>query len=285
MYVVTAATGKLGTLVVDALLRKVPASEVAVVVRNPEKAKALAARGVSVRSGDYAKPESLHAAFHAGDRVLLISSSEVGARVQQHQNAIDAAKRAVVAFIAYTSILRADRSGLALASEHLATEKAIAASGIAHTFLRNGWYIENYTENLAPALAHGAILGAAKDGRISAATRADYAAAAVAALLDETLDGKTLELGGDRAFTMTELAAEVARQSNKPVAYKDLPAADYEKALASFGLPAAFANILADSDVGITRGELYDESHTLSRIIGRATTSLDSSVAAALGSR
>jgi NAD(P)H dehydrogenase (quinone) len=283
MYVVTAATGKLGALVVDSLLAKVPAKDVAVVVRNPEKAKSLVARGVTVRAGDYANPESLTRAFEKGDRVLLISSSEVGHREEQHRNVVDAAKRAGVAFIAYTSILRADSSGLALASEHLATEKMIEATGIPHTFLRNGWYTENYTENLAPALAHGAILGAAKDGRISAATRADYAAAAALALTDRTLDGRVLELGGDRAFTMTELAAEVARQSNKPVAYKDLPAADYEKALASFGLPAAFANILADSDVGITRGELFDETRTLSRIIGRATTPLDESVAVALG--
>jgi NAD(P)H dehydrogenase (quinone) len=282
MIVVTAATGKLGTLVVNALLEKVPAKDVAVVVRSKDKAKALAERGVSVRVGDYGKPESLEGAFHANDRVLLISSSEVGQRKVQHDAVINAAKKAGVALLAYTSVLRANTSGLGLAAEHKATEEAIVASGLPHTFLRNGWYTENYTENLGSALAHGVLLGAAKDGKIAAATRADYAAAAVAVLTDPSYDGKILELGGDAPFTMTELAAEVARQSKKAVAYNDMPAADYEKALLGFGLPAPFASLLSDSDVGITRGDLNDDTGTLSKVIGRPTTSLQAAVAAAL---
>lgn len=272
MIVITAATGKLGHHVVDALLAKVPANQIVVAVRDPDKAKDFAAKGIAVRLGDYSKPETLRAAFRGADKLLLISSSEVGQRERQHKAAIAAAAAENIPFIAYTSILHADTSRMALAVEHLATEKAIQATGIAYAFLRNGWYIENYSENLGAALAHGVLLGSAQDGRIAAATRRDFAEAAAAVLTTEGHVNKIYELAGDVPFTMTELAKGVADVAGKPVSYQDLPVADYTKALIGFGVPSAFAEVLADSDAGIARGELDDRSGDLKKLIGHATT-------------
>jgi NAD(P)H dehydrogenase (quinone) len=282
MIVVTAATGKLGEHVVEGLLSKVPASSVAVAVRNPDKAKALAARGVEVRRADYLAPDTLRSAFRAGDRVLFISSGDVQRRVAQHEAVVAAAKAAGVALLAYTSILRGDRSTLALAADHKATEAMIAASGVPFAFLRNGWYFENYTEHLAPALTLGAIFGSSGSGRIAAAARADYAAAAVTVLTSDGHANATYELAGDESFTKSELAAEVSRKSGKPVAYKDLPSAEYTAALIGAGLPPGYAEALADADVGIARGDLDDTSGTLRKLIGRPTTKLAAAVAAAL---
>ncbi|WP_242393555.1 SDR family oxidoreductase [Anaeromyxobacter oryzisoli] len=282
MIVVTGATGHLGHLVVEGLLEKVPAREIAAVARNPDKARDLAARGVEVRQADYSKPETLGRALAGGEKVLLISSSEVGKRAAQHAAVIDAAKRAGVRLLAYTSLLRAQTSRMALAEEHKATEAAIRASGLPHVFLRNGWYLENYTENLAPALQHGAIVGSAGTGRVAAAARADYAAAAVAVLTGAGQPKEIYELAGDVPFTMAELAAEVSRQAGKPVRYQDLPPAQYEAVLTGAGLPGPFAKILADSDVWAAQGDLDDSTGELRRLIGRPTTTLAAAVAAAL---
>ncbi|MBM7112626.1 SDR family oxidoreductase [Archangium primigenium] len=279
MILVTGATGQLGRLVVEGLLEKVPAGQVAVAVRSPDKASAWAARGVQVRQADYGQPESLAAAFQGVDKVLLISSSEVGQRVAQHRAVVEAARRAGVRLIAYTSILRADTSPLALAAEHKATEGLIRDSGVPFVFLRNGWYIENYTVGLAPALAHGALVGSAGEGRIAAATRADYAAAAIQVLTTPGHENTVYELGGDSPFSLSEFAAEVARQTGKPLVYQDLPAEQYERVLVGAGVPEGFARILVDSSVQSSRDALNDGSHTLSHLIGRPTTPL----AAALG--
>lgn len=273
MFAITGATGNLGRLVIEQLLERVSAAEVVAVVRTPGKAQDMAARGVQVRAADYAKPETLLGAFEGVDKLLLISSSEVGRRLSQHGAVIDAAKRANVKLLAYTSILRAERSKLLLAKEHRETELAIERSGLPHVFLRNGWYIENYTERLDGALATGKVLGSAQNGRIAAATRADYAAAAVAALTGHDM-APSYELAGDTAFSMSELAAEVARASGCSIAYQDLPAAVYRERLIGFGVPEDFAGVLVDSDLGIIDGELDDDSHTLSKLIGRPTTSL-----------
>ncbi|RYZ44820.1 MAG: SDR family oxidoreductase [Myxococcaceae bacterium] len=285
MIVVTGATGKLGRFVVEGLLKKVPANQVAVAVRDPDKAKDLAARGVQVRRVDYSQPGTLDGAFAKGDTVLLISANEVGKRFPQHSAVIDAAKKAGVKRLAYTSILSADTTGIALAAEHKATEEALRASGVPFTFLRNGWYFENYTENLAPALQYGVVQGSAKDGRVAAASREDYADAAVAVLTGTGHEGQVYELAGDTAFTMTEYAAEVSRQSGKAVAYVDLPAPEYSAALVKVGLPKPYADILADADAGLAKGELFNDSHTLSRLIGRPTTKLAEAVGAALKAR
>ena len=274
MIVVTGATGKLGRHVIAGLLKKVPAAGIVAAVRDTAKAADLAALGVHVRHADYGDAASLDSAFKDAKSLLLISSSAIGQRVPQHAAVIAAAKRANVEQLAYTSILHADTSGMALASEHQATEAAIRAAGIPCVFLRNGWYLENYTENLQPALAHGVILGSAGDGRIAAAARADYAAAAVAVLTGSGHAGKVYELAGDKAFTMTDLAAEVARLSGKKVVYQNLPAAEYEAALTGFGMPAPVARFLADADLGVSRGCLDDSGGQLSKLMGRATTPL-----------
>jgi NAD(P)H dehydrogenase (quinone) len=285
MIAVTGATGKLGRLVIAALLEKVPAGEIIAAVRNPEKAAEFAALGMQVRHADYTKPETLTAAFAGATKVLLISSSELGApRLAQHQAVIDAAKNAGVELLAYTSILRADTSILALAADHKATEKKIQESDIPFVFLRNGWYLENHTEQLGSALEHGAILGSAGDGRFAAAARADFAAAAAAVLSEPGHENKIYELAGDTSYTYSELAAEVSRQSGKTVIYNNLPPEDYKNILLSFHLPAEIVEIYVGSDLDAAKGELDSDSHDLSTLTGRPTVSLADAVTAALAS-
>ncbi|MET7685043.1 SDR family oxidoreductase [Streptomyces sp. NPDC005423] len=280
MIIVTAATGHLGRLVVEDLLQRgVPAGQIVAAVRNPAKAADLADRGVQVREADYTRPETLAAAFAGTDKLLMISSREVGQRQAQHKNVVQAAVDAGVAQIAYTSALNADTNGTKLAEEHRTTEALIRASGLPYVFLRNGWYIENNTENLATAFQFGSIAGSAGDGRISGATRADFAAAAAVVLTSDGHDGTVYELGGT-PFTMTEFAAEVAAQSGKPVTYQNLPADAYTEMLLSAGLPAPFAALLVDSDLGISRGDFVTTSPDLERLIGRPSTPLTDAVAA-----
>lgn len=276
---VTGATGQLGRLVIEDLKTRVPAGDILALARDPAKATDL---GVAVRAADYAKPETLGAALAGVDTLLLISSDAVGQRVAQHRNVIEAAKAAAVERIAYTSILHADTTPLALAEEHKATEALIKASGLTYALLRNGWYFENYTGSLAGAIAAGAIIGASGEGRVSAATRRDYAQAAAVVIATPDAENRIYELAGDTAFTRADLAAEVSRQTGKTIVYNDLPEATYAGILEGFGLPAPFAAILAQSDVGAGQGGLFDESRTLSGLIGHPTTSLSEAVAQAL---
>ena len=283
MIVVTGATGKLGRYAVAGLLEKVPASEIVAAVRTPEKAADLAALGVGVREADYDRPETLVSAFQGADKVLLISGNDLGAdRVAQHQAAIDAAKDAGVALLAYTSELRTDTSPLKLAAAHKETEQNIQNSGLPFVFLRNGWYFENQTMMLGPAIQHGAILGAAGEGRFASAAIADYAAAAVAVLTQSGQENKIYELAGDAPYTMAEMATEVTKQAGKPVAYNNLSPQEYQNALVGFGLPAFMAEYLVDAEVCAAQGELDDSSHTLHTLIGRPTGTLAEAVAAAL---
>ncbi|WP_018607839.1 SDR family oxidoreductase [Uliginosibacterium gangwonense] len=274
MIVITGASGQLGRLVIEELLNRLPAAQIVAAVRDPAKAADLAARGVQVRAADYTKPETLDAAFKGADKLLLISSSEVGQRVAQHRNVIDAAKRAGVGVVAYTSILRADTSPLGLAAEHRETEALLKASGLPHVLLRNSWYTENYLASVPPALAHGVFIGSAGEGKISSAARADYAAAAAAVLVAPNQAGKVYELAGDEAYTLAELAAEITRQSGKTVVYQNLSEADFAAALQGVGLPAPLAVMLADSDIGASKGGLFSADHQLSHLIGRPTTPL-----------
>lgn len=282
MIVVTGATGQLGRLVVDALLETVSASSIVAAVRSPEKATGLAARGVVVRKADYTQPETLDSALAGAEKLLLISSSEIGQRVPQHRAVIEAAKRAGIKLMAYTSILRADTSPLGVAAEHSQTEALLKASGLPFVLLRNGWYTENYAASVPTALAHGVVLGSAGNGRISSAARIDYAAAAALAMTRENQAGRVYELAGDASYTLTELAAEVSLQSGKAVVYKNLPEADYKAALIGFGLPEPVADLLADSDTGASKGGLLDEGHHLSALIGRPTTPMATTIAAAI---
>lgn len=280
---VTGASGHLGHLVVEALLgRGVPASDLVAMARTPESVADLAERGVEVRRADYDDRASLDAAFAGVDRLLLVSGSAVGQRITQHANVIDAAKAAGVGFVAYTSITRADTSDLALAAEHQATEELLAASGVPHALLRNSWYLENYTGQVGTALEHGVVLGAAGEGRVSAATRADYADAAAVVLAGEGHEGAVYELGADRAFTLGEYAATLSRAAAREITYRDLSAEDYTAALVAAGLPEGYAAVLADSDRGLSQGALFTDSGDLSRLIGRPTTDVEGALRAAL---
>jgi len=279
MIAITGASGQLGRLVIHDLLRRVPASRIIALARKPESVQDL---GVQVRQADYERPETLAAALEGVDKLLLISSNELGRRAPQHKAVIDAAREAGVKLLVYTSVLRADTSPLGLAPEHAETEAHLKASGIPFVILRNGWYTENYTASIPSALAHGAFLGSAGGGRIASAARADYAAAAAAVLLLDGQAGKTYELAGDTSYTLTDLAAEIARQSGKPVVYKDLPEAEFKGVLVGVGLPEGVAALLSDSDAGVAKGALQDEGRQLGRLIGRATTPMAVSVAAAL---
>ena len=279
MYAITGASGQLGRLALDALLQTVEPGQIVALVRNPAKLADAAARGVQVRTFDYDAPQTLGPALAGVERLLLISSSEVGQRARQHQAVIDAAKAAGVKFVAYTSILRADASPLGLAVEHRATEDALKASGLPHALLRNGWYTENYVQAAPAALAHGALLGSAGDGEISGASRADYAAAAVKVLTGEAAT-KTYELAGDEAFTLAQFAQALAEIAGKPVVYTNLPQADYAAALKAAGLPAPVADMLAQSDAAAAQGALFDDGHVLSGLIGRPTTPFRKTLAA-----
>ena len=278
MIAITGATGQLGQHVIESLLKTVPASQIAAIVRNPAKATTLSQQGITVRQADYSDEAAFTTALQGIDKLLLISSSEVGQRAPQHRNVINAAKAAHVKFIAYTSLLHADTSPLGLADEHVATEKMLAESGIGYALLRNGWYTENYLASAPAALEHGVFIGAAGEGKIASATRADYAAAAARVISEDGHAGKTYELAGDAGWTLSQLAAELAKQSGKKVVYQNLSEADFAAALKGVGLPAGLADMLADSDTGASKGGLFDDSHTLSKLIGRPTTSLSDSV-------
>lgn len=282
MIAITGASGQLGRLVIAELLKSVPAVDLVAAVRNPGKAEDLAAMGVQVRRADYTQPDTLESAFAGVDRLLLISSSEVGQRVPQHANVIAAAKAAGVRLLAYTSILHADTTPLGLGDEHRQTEAMLAQSGLPFVLLRNGWYTENYAASIPAALQYGVLLGSAGAGRISSAARADYAAAAAAVLLSGNQAGKVYELAGDASYTLDDFAAEISRQSGKLVAYRNMPETDFAAALKDAGLPEGLADLLADSDAGASRGGLLDDSKTLSALIGRPTTPVSEVVKKAL---
>ena len=279
--VVTGATGNLGRLTVEALLRRgVPADQIVATGRHVDKLDDLAARGVTVRRADYTDPASLRQAFEGADKALLVSSSEVGQRAAQHANAIDAAKAAGFALIAYTSIPKAQTSRLLLAAEHRQTEQLLADSGVPHVLLRNGWYVENYTGQLPVYLEHG-IAGAAGQGRVSPATRADFAEAAAAVLVEDGHVGQTYELGGP-AVTMVEMAQVVSEVTGTPVAYHDMPVEQYTQVLVGAGLPEPVAAVFADGDRGVRDGELEVDPADLEKLLGRPATPLAEAVKADL---
>lgn len=282
MIAVTGATGQLGRLVIQSLLSKVPAAGIVALARNPGKAADLAEQGVQVRQADYDQPATLEAALAGVDKLLLISSSELGRRLPQHRAVIDAAQRAGVKLLAYTSLLHADQSPLGLAPEHLETEALIRASGLCYVLLRNGWYSENYTAAIPAALTYGVLQGSAQSGTIASAARADYAEAAAVVLTREDQAMRVYELAGDSAYTLAELAAEISQQSGKAVVYTDLTEGAYKSALLGVGLPEGIAELLANSDACAAKGALMDSSHELSRLIGRPTTPIAVSVAQVL---
>jgi len=268
---ITGATGQLGQLVVEKLKAKTASENIVALVRTPEKAAAL---GVEAKSFDYSKPELLESQLEGIDVLLLISGNELGQRAVQHANVVAAAKKVGVKRIVYTSLLRADVSSLSLAPEHFETEKAIKASGLEYTILRNGWYTENYAGSIPAAVGGGAFLGSAGDGKISSAARADFAEAAAVVLTTDGHVGKVYELAGDESYTLAEFAAEISKQAGKTIPYQNLPEADYGNLLKSFGVPELFAGAIASWDTGASKGDLFDEGKQLSQLIGRPTTPL-----------
>jgi NAD(P)H dehydrogenase (quinone) len=276
---VTGATGQLGRLVIEQLKQRVGPEDIIALARTPEKAEDL---GITVRRADYNSPETLAQALAGVDTLLFISSSEVGQRALQHKNVVEAAKAAGVKHIAYTSLLHADTTPLGIGEEHRATEAMLAASGISHTILRNGWYSENYAASIPGAVAAGAVIGSAREGKISGATRKDYAEAAAVVVTSPGHEGKRYELAGDEGWTLADLAAEISRQTGREIPYKDMPEPDYAAALISFGIPEGFASMLAGCDVAAANGALFDDSRQLSALIGRGTTPLAESVTQAL---
>lgn len=276
---VTGATGQLGRLVVNNLKEKVAADSIVALVRAPDKATEL---GVEARAFDYTQAKNLVTSLQGIDKLLLISGNEIGQRLPQHKAVIAAAQQAGVKYIIYTSILHADSSPLSLAVEHLGTEIAIKESGLTYTILRNGWYTENYTGSAKGAIDAGAFIGNAGEGKISSAARADFAEAAAVVLAGNGHEGKTYELAGDQAYTLAELAAEISSQSGKTISYNNLTEKQYVDVLKSFGLPDGLAEMLANSDTGASKGGLFDDSHTLSTLIGRPTTPLAKVLASAI---
>lgn len=277
--VVTGATGNLGRLVVAGLREVLPGGDIVAAARNPEKARGL---GVEVREADYDKPDTLEAAFAGASKVLLISGDAVGRRVPQHQAVVDAAKKAGVAHLVYTSAPHADDTSLVLAPEHKATEEIIRASGVPFTILRNNWYTENYVRSAQQAIAAGVLIGSAGAGRVASATRADFAAAAVAVLAGEGHEGKVYELAGDVAWTFDELAAEISKIAGKEIPYRNLTADEHRAALIEAGVPADTAGFVVALDQNIADGTLADASGDLTALIGRPTTPLGDGLAAAL---
>ncbi|AWZ07504.1 MULTISPECIES: SDR family oxidoreductase [unclassified Streptomyces] len=280
--VVTGATGALGRLVVEELLTRVPADRIAAVVRDAAKAADLAERGVELRVADYDDPASLARAFRAGDRVLLVSGNEIGRRIAQHTAVLKAARAAGVAQLAYTGILGGPEADFELAAEHRATEQAILDSGIPYTFLRNGWYHENYTRDLTSHLERGALVGSAGEGRVASAARADYAAAAAVVLTGEGHLNRAYELSGDASWSLAEYAAELSAQSGREVAYTELTPEAHRAVLTAAGLPEGFAAVFADVDAAIRRGRLGSTDGDLARLIGRPTTPVSGAIADAL---
>lgn len=276
---ITGATGQLGRFVVEKLKERTAAENLVALVRSPEKVTDL---GVEARVFDYSKPETLAEGLKGVDRLLLISSNEVGKRFEQHSNVVEAAKKAGVQLLAYTSLLRADTSTLILAQEHLRTEEKLVESGLPVVVLRNGWYTENYTGSLAAAVANGVLYGSSGAGKISSAARADFAEAAAVVLTTEGHAGKTYELAGDDAYTMSEFAAELSKQAGKDVVYKNVSTEEYTAVLIGFGLPEGFAQFYAGMEVSIEKGDLFEDQKQLSSLIGRPTTPLTDVFAAAL---
>jgi NAD(P)H dehydrogenase (quinone) len=285
MIAVTGANGRLGQLVIDRLLERVPANQIIATVRSLEKGSRLRALGVQVREADYSRPETLSTALHGAERVLLISVDEVSQRFKLHKAVIDASKEEKLELFVYTSLLRADSSEIFLAREHKQTEDYIRASGLPFVILRNGWYLENHTSALGSAIEHGVLLGSSKDGRFASASRADYAAAAAVVLTQPVSGSKTYELAGDQSFSMTELASELSGQIGREIPYRNLSREEYAAVLLGLGLPQGVIDVIVDADAKAIRGDLDSASRDLSRLIARPTTTLFDAVASALSTK
>ena len=277
---ITGATGQLGQLVIQALLKRVSADQIVALVRDQKKATALAEQGVELRHFDYDAPESLAPALQGIDKLLLISANEVGRRTPQHKAVIEAAQLAQVPYIAYTSLLRADTSPLGLAQEHRETEALIQASGLRYTLLRNNWYNENYLAGVEHNVASGKLFSATQNGPISSASRADYAEAAAEVLTTQGHEQKTYELAGSQSFTKTDLATYIAHAASKPVQYLEIDAESFAQGLTQAGLPEPVVNLITEADVETAHGAMFSDRTDLEQLIGRKTTTIQYQVEA-----
>ncbi|NLP59251.1 SDR family oxidoreductase [Lutibacter sp. B1] len=276
---ITGASGKLGQLVVSKLKEHISAEDIIALVRTPEKVESL---GINARTFDYNQPNKLAAALKGIDKLLLISGNEIGKRFLQHSAVINAAKEVGIKHFVYTSLLKADSSTLVLAPEHLNTEKAIKASGLDFTILRNGWYNENYTERVKDTVAHGKLYGSSSDAKISSASREDFAEAAVVVLCEDKHRNKTYELSGDLAFTMEDYASEISKLTGKKIPYVNLPEKEFASVLEQAGLPEPVAAFFAGTHTATLHGDLYDDGNQLNQLIGRPTTTISKSISKAL---
>lgn len=279
---ITGATGQLGQLVLQFLLKETAAENIIALVRSPEKAASLQAQGIELRHFDYDQPDTLVPALQGVDKLLLISANEIGRRTPQHKAVIDAAVKAKVPYLAYTSLLRADTSPLGLSQEHRETESLIQASGLTYTFLRNNWYVENYLAAVGHVVETGTLFGAAKDGKINAATRADYAEAAAKVLTSSGHENKTYELASSDSFTLAQLAETLQQVSGQNIHYQNLTAEDYTQGLLQAGLPAGLVDVIVDADINSIDGAMQSDRKDLEHLLGHPTTTLHSAVEAAL---
>ena len=275
-FFVTGATGMLGRVVIEELAERVPAGNIVAGVRQPdhEVARQFATKGIEIRVADYSQPDTLKTAFAGIDRVLMISSTAGGDRVTQHQNVIDAARAAGIRLLAYTSMLHADTATSGLATDHQATESALARSGLPFVLLRHGWYTENHIPSVQSALRYGSVIGSADRGRFSSATRADYAAAAAVVLTTDDQAGQIHELAGDESYALSEFAGLIAGLAQKEVTFRNMPKDAFKQTLMGMGLPDFLAEFVAEADMAASRGEFEDDARQLSKLIGRPTTSL-----------
>ena len=271
---ITGTTGQLGRLVIRALLKRTAPNTIVGSVRSPdhEVARQFRVQGVEIRVADYSRPDTLSAAFDGVNRLLLISSTSGEDRVAQHQNVINVAKAAGVGLLAYTSLLHADGSTSGLGEDHKRTEAALQASGLPFVILRHGWYTESHTASVPPALQYGAVIGSAEQGRFSSATRADYAEADAVVLTADGQAGRIYELASDESYDLTELAGTIAAAADIAVIYQDMSKAQFKQALIGMGLPDHLAELIAESNVGASRGELEDHGRQLRVLLGRPTT-------------
>ncbi|SKC39048.1 SDR family oxidoreductase [Okibacterium fritillariae] len=281
--VVTGATGHLGKSIVEHLVaRGVAPADIVAGGRSTEKLQALADSGVRTAVIDYIRPDTLTEALTDADTLILVSGSEVGQRVEQHRNAIDAAVAAGVKHLVYTSAPKADTSELVLAPEHKATEELIRASGIPATILRNGWYTENYVGALQQADATGVLLTSAGGGLVSSASRTDYAEAAAVVVAEDGHAGSVYELSGDVAWNQQQLADTFAEILGKPVELKSVSSEEHLAILKDAGLDEGTAGFVVALDANTRDGLLGETSGDLSRLIGHPTTPLIDGLRAAL---
>lgn len=272
---VTGATGKLGSKVVESLLKSVPASNLVVSVRNPEKAEGLRNRGVEVRQGDFDRPETLDKAFRGIDRLLIISADgDNETRIEQHANAVQAAERAGVKFIAYTSLANATESKNLMAPPHVATETAIIKTGIPYSFLRNNWYLENEIGSIQGALAGAPWVTSAGEGKVGWALQQDYADAAATVLVGNGHENTVYELSGP-LLTQEELASALGSVLGKDIPVQQVSDEQYAEIMRGLGLPDFVIPIVVGIQESIRNGSLEVNSNDFEKVLGRPITSIN----------